>query len=105
MLIWQVLHQVCNRIHDKLRKRVYLKLNNSQVHVRAKITKADKTNFDANTAALIKLSLYLNFREIAVKLNGRNFGGTSQLYSYCSIIKRLLNNFKETQETRLLCKR
>ena len=36
---------------------LYLDLNNSRLHVIAKITKADETNIDANTAALINLTM------------------------------------------------
>ena len=43
---------------------IYLDLNNSRLHVIAKITKADGTNIDANTAALINLTLHSMFREI-----------------------------------------
>ena len=43
---------------------LYLNLNNSRLHVLAKITKADGTNFDANTAAPINLTLHSMFREI-----------------------------------------
>ena len=56
---------------------LYLDLNNSRLHVLAKITKADGTNIDANTAAPIKLTLHSMFREIGVELNNRNVGDTS----------------------------
>ena len=59
---------------------LYLDLNNSDLHVLAKITKADGTNIDANTAAPINLTLHSMFREISVELNGRNVGDTCQLY-------------------------
>ena len=36
---------------------LYLNLNNSRLHVLVKITKADETNIDANTAAPINLTL------------------------------------------------
>ena len=48
---------------------LYLDLNNSRLHVLAKITKADGTNIDANTAAPINLTLHSMFREIGVELN------------------------------------
>ena len=41
---------------------VYLDLNNSRLQVIAKITKADGTNIDANTAAPINLTLHSIFR-------------------------------------------
>ena len=58
---------------------LYLDLNNSRLHVIAKITKADGTNIDANTAAPINLTLHSIFREIGLEFNGRNVGDTSQL--------------------------
>ena len=61
---------------------LYLNLNNSCLHVIAKITKVDGTNIDANTAALINLTLHSMFREIGLKFNGRNLGDTGQLYLY-----------------------
>ena len=51
---------------------LYLDLNNSLLHVIAKITKADGTNIDANTAASINLTLHSMFREIGLEFNGRN---------------------------------
>ena len=83
---------------------MYLNLNNSRLHVLAKITKADRTNISANTAALTNLTLHSMFREIGVTLNGRNVGDTSQLYLDRKFVESLLNYSKETQETRLLCK-
>ena len=60
----------------------YLDLTNSRLHVIAKITKADGTNIDANTAAPINLTLHSMLREIGLEFNGRNVGDTSQLYQY-----------------------
>ena len=81
---------------------LYLDLNNSRLIVLVKITKADGTNSDANTAAPINLTLHSMFREIGLKLNGRNVGDTSQLYPYRSHLETLLNFSKHLQETRLL---
>ena len=81
---------------------LYLDLNNSRLHVIAKITKADGTNIDANTAAPINLTLHSMFREIGLEFNGRNVSGTSQLYPCRSVLESLLNFCKEVQETRLL---
>ena len=81
---------------------LYLDLNNSRLLVIAKITKADGTNIDANTTGPINLTQHSMFREIGLEFNGRNVGDTSQLYSYCSVLKSLLNFCKELQETRLL---
>ena len=82
---------------------LYLDLNNSRMHVIAKITKADGTNIDANTTALINFTLHSMFREIGLKFNGRNVGDTSQLYPYRLVLENLLNFCKEVQDTRLLC--
>ena len=86
----------------KVLNDLYLDLNNSHLHVLAKITKADGTNINVNTAAPINLTLHSIFRENAMEFNGQNVSDTSQLYPYRSIIENLLNNCKETQETRLL---
>ena len=56
---------------------LYLDLNNSRLHVIAKITKADGANIDANTAVIIKLTMHSMFREIELEFNGRNVGDTS----------------------------
>ena len=82
---------------------MYLDVNNSHLHVLGKITKADGTKNDANTAAPFNLTLHSIFREIAVEFNGRNVGDTSQLYPYRSIMESVFNYCKETQESRLLC--
>ena len=82
---------------------LYLDLNNLRLHVLAKITKADGTNIDANTAAPINLTLHSMFREIGLELNGPYVGDTSKLYPYRSHVETLLNICKETQETRFLC--
>ena len=81
---------------------LYLDLNNSRLHVIAKITKEEGTNIDANTAAPINLMLHSMFRKIGLEFNGRNVGDTSQLYPYRLVHKILLNVCKEVQETRLL---
>ena len=43
---------------------LYLHLNNLRLHVLAKISKADGTNIDANTAALINLTLHSMFAKL-----------------------------------------
>ena len=81
---------------------LYLDLNNSRLHVIAKITTKNETNIDANTAALINLTLHLMLREIGLEFNGRNVNDTSKLYSYRSVLESLLNFCKKVQDTRLL---
>ena len=56
---------------------LHLDLNNSRLHVLAKITKADRTNIDANTAAPINLMLHSIVQEIGLELNSKNVGDTS----------------------------
>ena len=81
---------------------LYFNLNNSRLHVIAKIIKANRTNIDAKTAAPINLTLHSMFRKIWLEFKGRNVGDTSQLYLYRSLLVNLLNFCKEVQETRLL---
>ena len=81
---------------------LYLDLNHSRLHVLAKITKADGTNIDSNTAGPINLTLHSMFREIGLELNSRNVGHTSELYPYRSHLETLLNICKENQKTCLL---
>ena len=102
-LLWTIKQGAVIEFTVKGSNDLYLDLNNSHLHVLAKITKVDWTKIDANTASLINLSLYSKFREITVNWNCRNVGHTSQPYPYCLIIKSLLNYCKEIQETRLLC--
>ena len=60
-----------------------------------KITKADRTNIDANTAGPINLTLNSMFREIELELNCRNVGDTNQLYPNRSVLESLLNFCKK----------
>ena len=82
---------------------LYLDLNNSRLHVLAKLTTANGTNIDANIAAQINLTLYSMYRKIGVELTGRNVGDKSQLYPYRSFPESLHYYSKEPQNTRLLC--
>ena len=77
---------------------IYLDLNNSRLHVFAKITKTNGKNIDANTAAPIKLTLQTKFREIDVELTSENVLKTSQLYQYRSFVESLLNFKKRLKE-------
>ena len=81
---------------------LYLDLKHSRLHVLVKITKADGTNIEANTAAPINLTLHSMFCEIGLELNRRNVGDSSQLYPYRSDLETLLNFRKKIQETPLL---
>ena len=81
---------------------LYLDLNNSRLHVLARITNADGTKLDAKTAGSIKVTPHTMFRNNRLELNSRNVGDTSQLDTYRSVLESLLNFCKEVQETRLL---
>ena len=70
---------------------LYLDLNNSRLHVVAKIAKADGTNIDVNTEAPMNLTLHSMLREIKLEFNVCNVGDTSQLYPYRSVLESLLN--------------
>ena len=76
---------------------LYLDLKHSCLHVFVKITKADRRNFDANTAAIINLTLHSMFREIGLEFYGRNAVDTSQLSPDCSNLETFLNFSKEIQ--------
>ena len=82
--------------------QLYLDLNDSRLHLRVKMTKADGTNMTANTGAIINLPLHSLFREVSVELNGRSVSNPNQLYPYRAYLETLLNYSKETQQTRLL---
>ena len=49
--------------------QLYLDLNDSRLHLRVKMTKADGTNMTAATSAIINLPLHSLFREVSVELN------------------------------------
>ena len=83
--------------------QLYLDLNDSRLHLRVKMTKADGTNMTAATGAIINLPLHSLFREVSVELNGRSVSDPNQMYPYRAYLETLLNYSKETQETRLLC--
>ena len=78
---------------------LYLDLNNSLLHVLAKITNADGSNIGAKMAGPINLPLHSMFREISVELNGQNVSDTSPLYLYRAYLETLLNFSKETEDT------
>ena len=81
---------------------MYLDLNNSRLHVLAKIINADNTNIDANKTAPITLTLHSMFCEIGLELNGRNVA-TRASCTRIAYTWRLFSTFATTQQTRLLC--
>ena len=89
---------MANKFTVKSANDLYLESNNLCSHVIVKITKADKTNIDANTTALINLTLHSMFCKIWLKFNGSNVGDISRLYPSRLALKRLLNFCKEVQK-------
>lgn len=83
-------------------ERQYLDLNNSRLCVRVKITKADGTNLDADTAGPINLTLHSLFKDVYVELNNKAVSDSSQMYPYRAYVETVLNFNEETQKTRLL---
>ena len=81
---------------------LYLDLNKSKLIVHAKITKADGTNIDADTAGPVNLAFHSLFREVSIELNGRPVSESNQLYPYRAFIETILNYCEEVQKNRLL---
>ena len=73
---------------------LYLDLNNSRLHVLAKITNADGSNIEANMASPINLPLHSMFCKISVEFNGRNVSDTCPAYPYRAYLETLLNYSK-----------
>ena len=68
---------------DKGANDLYLDLNYSRcLHVLAKITIADGTNIDADTAVPINLTLSSMVWEIGLEFNNQYVGDTNQLFPY-----------------------
>ena len=74
--------------------QLYLNLNDSRLHLRVKMMKADGTNMTANTGAIINFPLYSLFYE---ELYGRSVSDPNKLYPYRAYLKTLLKYSKETQ--------
>ena len=82
--------------------QLYLDLNDSYLHLRVKMTKADGANMDANTGAVINLPMHSLFREVSVEMNGKSVSEPNNLYPYRAYLETLVNFSRETQESRLL---
>jgi len=82
--------------------QLYLDLNDSFLHLRVKMTKANGTNMDAATGTIINLPIHSMFREVDVEMNGKSVSEPNNLYPYRAYLETLLIYSKETQESRLL---
>ena len=85
-------------VYNKEFKEFYLDLNNLRLHVLVKIIKADRSNIDANTGALINLTLHSIICEISLKLNRQNVGDTSH-FTHIVHTWRLCSTFAKTLKT------
>ena len=83
--------------------QLYLDLNESLLLVRIKITNADNSDIEADTAGPLNLTLHSLFSQMSVEFNGKPVSEPNHLYPYRAYLETLLNNSKEIQHTRLLC--
>ena len=82
--------------------QLYMDLNSSRFLVRVKITKADGTGLDADTAGPVNLILHSLFREMNAELNGKPVSEPNNMYLYQAYFETLLNFSFETQKKRLI---
>ena len=82
---------------------LYLDLNNSRMHVLAKIINADGSNIGANTAGIINLPLHSMFREISVQLNNINKSYKRPRDPNLAYLQTLVNNSIKPMITCRLC--
>lgn len=80
----------------------YLDLNQTQLYIQAKITKADGTDLaDDDQVGPVNLFLQSLFNQVDVSLNDRLISGSVPTYSYRSIIENLLSYGTDAQKTQL----
>ena len=80
----------------------YIDLANTQLYVRAKITKADGSNLDANVAvAPANLWLHTMFSQLDVSLNEKLISPSTNTYSYRAYLENLLSYGGEAKKGHL----
>lgn len=80
----------------------YIDLNNTFVHVRAKVTKADGTNLEANTeVAPINYWLHSLFSQVDISLNDTLITASENTYPFRSYIEATLNYGREAKKSHL----
>ena len=83
----------------------YIDINNTQLYLKVKITKADGLNCDANEndekVATVNLLLHSMFSQVDVALNGKLISDSTATYPYRAMIETLLNYNKEAKDTHL----
>ena len=80
----------------------YLDINNTQLYIRAKITKgngADITSSDK--VGPVNLLMHSLFSQVSVTLNGKLITDSTPTYPYRAMIETLLNYNKESKESHL----
>ena len=83
----------------------YIDINNTQLYLKVKITKADGSDCSASTAdekvAPINLLMHSMFSQIDVSLNGKLISDSTPTYPYRAMIETLLNYDMEAKDTHL----
>ena len=80
----------------------YVDINNTQLYIKAKITKSDGSNCaEADKVAPVNLLLHSMFSQVDVALNGKLISDSTPTYPYRSMIETLLNYDKEAKDTHL----
>lgn len=80
----------------------YLDLSNTYLHVRAKVTKADGTNLDANTdVAPVNYWLHSLFSQVDISLNDTLITSSENTYPYRAYIEATLNFGREAKKSHL----
>ncbi|GBN69183.1 hypothetical protein AVEN_76812-1, partial [Araneus ventricosus] len=82
----------------------YLDLDDSYIHVKAKITKSDGAPLpDNEPVAPVNLFLHSLFSQVDVSLNDRIISSASNTYPYRAYLKTLLNYGEDAKKSLLTC--
>ena len=80
----------------------YIDINNTQLYLKVKITKADGSDCGASEkVAPINLLLHSMFSQVDVSLNGKLISDSTPTYPYRAMIETLLNYDREAKDTHL----
>ena len=81
----------------------YLDINNTQLYIKAKLTKADGSDCDEDDdkVAPVNLLLHSMFSQVDVALNGKLINDSTPTYPYRAMIETLLNYDREAKYTHL----
>ena len=82
---------------------VYTNLGNSYLHMKAKITKANNADLDADKpVGPVNLWLHLLFSQVEVFLNNKRVTPSSTAYPYRAYIETILNFSKDAKSSHLM---